>query len=103
MVESDRVGALQPGHAGHEVRIRRLDHQVVVVAHQAKGMDLPAAFLASLGQRLEKILPIYVVQVDVLPTVPTAHDVVHCSWILNAHLPWHDAVVTAKAADGQDL
>jgi hypothetical protein len=66
-------------------------------------MDLPASFLASLGQRLEKILPIYIVQVDVLTTVPTDHDAVHCSGILNAHLPWHDAIVTAKAANGLDI
>jgi hypothetical protein len=47
-------------------------------------------------------LPIHVVQVDVLATVPTAHHVIHCSRILDPHLPRHGATVPAGVANRQD-
>lgn len=40
-------------------------------------MHLPAGFLAGLGQRLEKILPIHVIQENVLAPISAAHDVIH--------------------------
>jgi hypothetical protein len=49
-VESDAMGALQPRHPRHQVRVESLQHQVIVVAHQAIGMHLPARLLARFGQ-----------------------------------------------------
>ena len=42
--------ALQPSHVGHQTCGGRFCHQVVVVAHQAIRLHLPAGFLARLGQ-----------------------------------------------------
>ena len=53
-------------------------------------MNLPTALLASLCQRLEEILSIHVVQVNILPTVATAHHVVHRPGILDPNLPRHE-------------
>ena len=54
-----------------------------VVAHQAIGMDLETGLLAGLGQRFEKVLPIHIIQIDVLAPVPTTHDVVNGARILH--------------------
>ena len=76
VVEADRVGAQQPAHARHQVGLRRLDHQMKVIPHQAIGMDLKPRLLTGLGQGLQKILPIHVVLENVFTPVPPAHDVV---------------------------
>src|ERR1043166_7073959 len=54
MVEPNSIGALQPGHSRHQIGVRGLQHQVVVIAHQTKGMNLPSGLPARLGQGLEE-------------------------------------------------
>ena len=61
VVEPDGAGALQPSHPGHQIGVGGLDDEMVMIAHQAEGMDLPTRPLASLGQRLEEIVAIHVV------------------------------------------
>src|SRR6266404_4106618 len=56
---------------------------------QAIGMDLEPGFLASFCQRLEEILPVHIVQIDVLLAVPAAHDVVNSPRILDSELSRH--------------
>src|SRR5208337_1018022 len=77
VVEPDAVGALEPGHPGHQVRFRSFDHQVIVVGHQAVRMHLPARLLAGLGQGLDEIMPIHIIQEDLIPPVATAHESIH--------------------------
>ena len=48
-------------------------------------MNLPPCLLASLGKRFEKILPVHIVQKDILTAVSSAHKVVHRPGILNAN------------------
>jgi hypothetical protein len=55
-----------------------------VTTHQATGMGLPAGLLAHFRQGLEKILPIHVILEDLLPPIPTAHDVVDRSGELHS-------------------
>src|SRR5438067_51995 len=69
---------------------------MVMIAHQAIRMELPGCFLASLSQRLQEVLPINVVQVDFLAPIAPAHDVIHGPWILDAHLPRHEASLPAE-------
>jgi len=66
IVEADGVGALQPGHASNQIRIRCLQDRVVVVAHQAKGMYLPTGFLTRLGQSFDEVVPVHIPQEDVV-------------------------------------
>jgi hypothetical protein len=40
-------------------------------------MHLPAGFLPGFGQGLEEIVPVNVIQEDILTPVSTTHDVVH--------------------------
>jgi hypothetical protein len=52
-------------------------------------MHLPISLLASLRQRFEKILPIHVVQKNILLPVSAAHHVIHGSRIFNAQFSRH--------------
>jgi hypothetical protein len=42
----------------------------------------PVGFGAGFAQGLEEQFPIMIVEEDVFPTIPTAHDVVNGSWVL---------------------
>src|SRR5438067_1561638 len=89
VVEPDGVGALEPSHAGYQVRVWRFQNQVVMVAHEVLRMHLPRGLLASFGERLEKILTIDIIQVNVLPSISPAHNVIHGAGVLNSQLSWH--------------
>ena len=52
-------------------------------------MHLPIGFLARFRQRLDEVLPVHVIQENLLPPVTTAHDVIHRPRILDAQLARH--------------
>jgi hypothetical protein len=49
-------------------------------------MHLPAGLLAGLGQGLDEVVPVHVIQEDVLPRAAAAHDGIPGSRILNSKL-----------------
>jgi hypothetical protein len=83
------VGALQPAHTGHQIGLGRFQYQMVMIAHQAISMHLPAGFLAGFRQSFNEILPVHVVQEDILPPIAPAHDVIQRARILHSKLSWH--------------
>jgi len=64
---------LQPRHACDQVGVGSFQDLVIVVAHQAEGVNLPAGFLARLGQGFDEILPVHIIEENVLATISTAH------------------------------
>lgn len=58
-IEPRSERALQPVHALHQVRPRRLKCEVIVVSHQRKRMQLPSRLFAGLEQTLLKRLRCY--------------------------------------------
>jgi hypothetical protein len=58
--------------------------------------------IAETAPRVLRVLLVHVIQIDVLPTVATAHDVVHGSGVLNTHLTRHDATMPGTATSHQD-
>src|SRR4051812_28900825 len=89
MVKPDGVSALEPSHPCDKIRVWSFKHHVIMVAHEAISMHLPAGFLARFGQRLNEVLPINVIQKDVLTPISSAHDVVHRTGIFNPQLARH--------------
>lgn len=85
VIEPDGIGALEPSHAGNQIGVGGFQHQVIVIAHEAIGMNLPAGLLAG----LQKIVTVDIIQVNVFTPIPAAHDVVHRSRILNAQMARH--------------
>ena len=80
-VEPRRKGSQHPLHAFDQRRFRRLDDQVKVVAHQTKGMDLPAGIDSSFSQGLDEPLWVAVVQDDIFPAIPAAEHMISCPFL----------------------
>ena len=73
----ERAHGLHLAHSGHQVDRRYFDDPMEVIAHQALSMHLPACFLASFAQRGNKPQAVGVIAKNVLPLVPTAHNLVN--------------------------
>jgi hypothetical protein len=63
--------------------------QVKVIAHQAIGMNLPIGFLTRLSQSLEQEFSVLIIAENVLPVIPSIHDVINRPLVLNSKLPGH--------------
>jgi hypothetical protein len=70
MVERPRVLAVEVAHAVGEIRQRRFDDEVVVIAHQALGVQLPAVAVHDLVQDANEGVPVGVVDHDRRVVVP---------------------------------
>ena len=68
-IERLRVDAIEKLHPTRQVGIRRLDEQVIVVAHQAVGMADPAVPHNHIAQHLQKPVAILIVEEDSLQRV----------------------------------
>ena len=62
-------------------------------------VNLSPGLLTSLGQRLEEIVTIHIVEVDVFPAVAPAHHMVDGTGILDSRFSRH-TVISARLADG---
>lgn len=60
-----------------------------MIAHEAKGMNLPGGLTARLSQGFEEILPVDVVEEDVIALVPPAHHVIHRARVFYSKFAWH--------------
>ncbi len=67
-----------------------------MIAHQAVGMHLPASLLTRFGQGLEEVVPVHVVQEDVLAPVPTAQDMIDRAGILESEPARHGKGVAGR-------
>jgi hypothetical protein len=61
-------------------------------------MNLPPCLLASLGKGFEEVLAVDIVQKDILPSIASAHNMVHRPGILNANLPRNESDYRANQA-----
>jgi len=75
-IERARVLAVEVAHAVGEIRQRRFDDQVVVIAHQAAGVQLPAVAAHDPVQDANERVPVRVVEDDRRVVVAPRRDVV---------------------------
>jgi hypothetical protein len=76
LVEGPRVLPVEVAHPVGEVRDRRFDYQVVVVAHEAARVHLPAVAALDAPQDVHEDHTVPVVEHDRLPVVAARRDVV---------------------------
>jgi hypothetical protein len=84
-VEADRVGGLQPPDRPAQVCAWRFHQQMVVVRHQAEGVEKQAVLFDALAERLEEALSILVIPKDTAALVALGRDVIHGAWIFNSN------------------
>jgi hypothetical protein len=95
LVEGSGVAAVQVAHALVEVRLRRLDEEVVVVPHQAAHVHLPPVAALDPAEDVEEDDAVVVVDDDRRMVVPAGHDVVRAAGEDDAMRPSHVATVAA--------
>jgi hypothetical protein len=98
LVEGAGVAAVQVAHALVEVRLGRLEQEVVVVPHQAADVHQPAVAALDPAQNVEEDDPVVVVVHDRRVVVPAGHDVVGRAGEEDAVRSAHEATVAAVAA-----
>jgi hypothetical protein len=76
LVEGARVLSVEVAHAVGEVREPRLDHEVIVVAEQAAGVQTPGVRAPDAPQDLQEDGAVRVVEEDRRVVVPLRSDVV---------------------------
>jgi hypothetical protein len=72
-----------------------------MILHQTVTVNLEPGLLAGLGQRLDKIVAIPVIQEDRTFAVSPAQDVIDRSGILHAYLTWHPSILPQKTHGGK--
>jgi len=92
VVEPNGVGAEQPTHFLDQIRIGGLYDQVKVIAHQAIAVELPAGLLTRCGQSVEEVLPVNVIQENVLRAISSAYHMVNGTGELNADFARHEPI-----------
>jgi hypothetical protein len=73
-----------------------------MVAHQTIGMHLPIGLLARLGQCLEEILPVHIVEINVLAPIPAAHHMVDGSSKIDSQLTRHTLLFSYRRPNAKD-
>src|SRR3954449_1091924 len=75
-VEGQGISAVQPLDAGPEVWLRRLDHQMDVVRHQAEAQEMPPLAFDDRGQEPDIRHVVVVVREDAAPLNSSGNDVI---------------------------
>jgi hypothetical protein len=83
----------KPFHPGGEIPLRRFDHQMEMISHQAKGVHLPGSLGARLGERGQEALAIGVIAKDVLAPVTAAEHVINRTGELQTEFTRHAATI----------
>jgi len=94
-VEPLGVDAVQSVHSARDVRLQRLDEQVIVIRHQAIRVTLPSLEVDDMPEELKEAEPVAGVGEDLLSPVPARGDVVRSAGGLEARGARHAATVAA--------
>ena len=103
-IEPFGIYSQQPFHPRHQIGLRRFDHQVKVIAHQAPGMDLPTGFRTGLMQGGQKPLVIQAVAKNLVPPISATHHMINRPGILNPQRSWHALILSnyRKSVNSED-
>ena len=83
------------------IAVRRFNQQVVMVAHQAIGVDHPVESINRFGQHLQKQRPVGVVPIDILPPVTTRSDVIKAVREFEAEWACHGGIISKTGRIGK--
>ena len=59
------------------------------ILHQAVGVNVRARFLAGFGESLAKIVPVHIINEDVLTTITAIHELIDVAGVFDSQLAWH--------------
>src|SRR5678809_585545 len=90
-IEPRSIRAEKPFHASDQVGQWCLDHQMKMVEHQTKRVNLPLGFSARLAQCFKKSKAIAIVHKDRFAPISTIHHVIDGARIFHAQFASHRA------------
>jgi hypothetical protein len=96
LVEGPRIGAVEVAHAVGEVRLRCLEHEVVVVPHQALCVQAPAVATLNAAEDVEEHGAVGPVEHDRRAVVAARADVVEGAGFLMATGTGHALTVAPR-------
>lgn len=80
---------MKPAHPRHQIRLRRFQQQMIMIAHQHITVNPKPRPFAQLPQGLQKQFAVLLPSKNRLPPVPSAHHVIHRSLIFDSYASWH--------------
>jgi hypothetical protein len=93
-----RVNTIELAHALGEIAFDGLDHDVVVVGHQAVGVTGPVESLTYSAKNIEPGKPIRIAGKDVLSPVTARGDVIQASGKFESQGTGHDSLYAMQIA-----
>src|SRR5438874_253477 len=98
-VKAHRIGALEPAHPRDQIGLRRFYQQVIVIAHQHKGMHPPTRPRAGLPESQKETLPIHVIAKDRLPSISPLQQMIDCPGKFQPSFPRHAFSLPGSSAN----
>src|SRR5437899_97965 len=98
VVQPNRAGALQPGHSRNQIAVGSFQHDVIMIAHEAIGMNLPPGLFARFGQRLNEVMAVHIAQENIIALIPSAHHMIHRTGKLQSKLARHGARIRSPCS-----
>ena len=95
-IEAIGEGRLRPLHPDYQVGLRRLDQQMVVVAHQTPGMQRPALRTADQMQAFKKTASSALGPEYPGPAIASIDHVAEGSSVFNSDLPGHESALAIR-------
>jgi len=100
-VQSERVGAVQVLHCSVCLSVWAVGKEMIVVGHQAVGMNLQARTLTSFGQAPKKEAPVGVLSEDRLAPGSAVHQVVPAPRIIKSWFTCHRYCIRSSVDFGK--
>jgi hypothetical protein len=94
LIESLRVESIQLSHADRKVAIRRLNENVVVIAHEAVSVTDPVVALIDPFKSIKKVFTVLIVLEDGFSLVTAARDVINSAWVFYAEGAYHIGILS---------
>lgn len=98
-IEDLGIDAVELPHASRQIRLGRLNQQVVVVAHLTPGLNDPTESFTTLGQYVQPCQAIRIVQINVLAAMSTRGHMVEATSKFKTQGTGHDASLAGEMSD----
>ena len=96
-VEGLGIDPIEPAHAAHQVRLRGFQQQVIVVVHQAEGIEHPALLGDFPGEQVDEGEAVCIVEKDGLAAIAAGGDVIDGAGEFQAERAGHEFTLRLRS------
>ena len=99
-IEVAGIAAVKVLHASRQVWLGRLHEEMVVISHQRKSVQPPTVGFDGPSQPVEPFLPVHIIQDDVLPGIPSGHDMINRTPEFDSQRSCRDPILPSVGLQG---